>query len=55
MVDYITEYGYDDAGYLARMAVNGRATAYEYDAAGNIAALTDAEGRRVAFGYGPGT
>lgn len=31
--------------------MNGNATLYEYDAAGNIAAVTDAEDRTVAFAY----
>ena len=31
--------------------MNGNATQYEYDAAGNVTAVTDAEGRRVTFAY----
>lgn len=47
----VTEYGYNENSQIARMTVNGNATLYEYDAAGNIAAVTDAEDRRVAFAY----
>ena len=47
----MTEYGYNENSQIARMTVNGNATLYEYDAAGNIAAVTDAEDRTVAFTY----
>lgn len=47
----VTEYGYNDYSQIATLAVNGNTAAYEYDLAGNISAVTDAEGRRVTFAY----
>ena len=49
----MTEYGYNENSQIARMTVNGNATLYEYDAAGNIAARRTREGRRVEFAYDP--
>ena len=47
----VTEYGYNDYSQIATLTVNGNTAAYEYDLAGNISAVTDAEGRRVTFAY----
>ena len=49
--DCVTEYGYNDYSQIATLTVNGNTAAYEYDLAGNISAVTDAEGRRVNFAY----
>ena len=47
----VTLYSYNEDSQIASVMVNGNETAYEYNAAGNVSAVTDAEGRRVTFAY----